>query len=231
MEDLSGRAMVMAARIADSVSGKDLDETLQSLTRAAVEMLPGVDDSTISIRHHDGSLRSYGFTDDYLKELDTWQFEHTEGPCYDGVTNNAFTVCGDLRNDPRYPTYGARAAASGVMSQAGLRIFESQRTVGGLNVYSRTVGALADVGYLVELFSEHARTALGYASEIDGLRDAIASRQVIGQAVGVVMERFDLTEDRAFAFLARLSSHRNLRLRDVARELVGERATRSGEKA
>ncbi|HEV2796693.1 MAG TPA: GAF and ANTAR domain-containing protein [Nocardioides sp.] len=213
----------MAARVADSVSGKDLDATLQSRTRAAVETLPGVDDATISIRHQDGALRSYGFTRDYLRELDSWQFENSEGPCYDGVTHNALTVCGDLRNDPRYPVYGPRAAAAGVLSQAGLRIFESNRTVGGLNIYSRSVGALADVSYLAELFSEHSRVALEYASQIDGLREAIAGRQIIGQAIGIVMERFDLTEERAFAFLARLSSNRNVKLREVARELVEDR--------
>jgi hypothetical protein len=223
VDNLSDRAMVMAERIADSVSGKDLDDTLQSLTQAAVETLPGVDDATITVRHQDGALRSYGFTRDYLRELDSWQFEHSEGPCYDGVTYNALTVCGDLRNDPRYPTYGPRAAAAGVLSQAGLRIFESKRTIGGLNIYSRSVGALADVAFLTELFSEHSRAALEYALQIDGLRDAMAGRQVVGQAVGIVMERFDLTEDRAFAFLARLSSHRNIKLRVIAQELVDDR--------
>ena len=138
VDDLSDRAMVMATRIADSVSGKDLDDTLQSLTRAAVEMLPGVDEATISIRHESGSLRSYGLTADFLEDLDSWQYDHAEGPCYDGVTDNAFTVCGDLRSDPRYPSYGPRAVAAGIRSQAGLRIFESMRTVGGLNIYSRS---------------------------------------------------------------------------------------------
>ena len=227
MDDLSRRAMVLAARIADSVSGKDLDDTLQSLTQAAVETLPGVDDATISIRHQDGSLRSYGFTTDYLRELDSWQFEFSEGPCYDGVTHNALTICGDLRNDPRYPAYGKRAAAAGVLSQAGMRIFESNRTIGGLNIYSRSVGALSDVTYLAELFSEHARTAVAYASQIDGLREAIAGRQLIGQAIGIVMERFGLTEDRAFAFLSRLSSHRNVKLRQVAQELIDETSGRT----
>jgi GAF domain-containing protein len=227
MDDVPERAMVMAARVADSVSGKDLDDTLQSLTRAAVEMLPGVDHATISIRHEDGSLRSYGFTADFLQELDSWQFDHAEGPCYDGVTNNAFTVCGDLRNDPRYPTYGSRAAEAGITSQAGLRIYEGARTIGGLNLYSGSVGALADVAFLAELFGEHARSAVAYASQIDGIRDAITSRQVIGQAVGIVMERFDLPEERAFAFLARLSSHRNVKLRVIAQEIIDDRADRS----
>jgi hypothetical protein len=218
--------MAMAARIADSVSGQDLDGTLHSLTRAAVEALPGVDEATISVRHEDGSLRSYASTAEFLGELDLWQFDNAEGPCYDGVTSDAFAVCGDLRNDPRYPSYGSRAVEADIRSQAGLRLFESKRAIGGLNLYSRSVGALADIAFLAELFSEHARGAVAYASQIDGLRDAITSRQVIGQAVGIVMERFDLPEERAFAFLARLSSQRNVKLRLIAREVIDESAKR-----
>src|SRR3712207_5270613 len=133
MDDRPERAMAMAARISGSVSGHDLDSTLQTLTRAAVELLPGVDQATISIRHENGSLRSYGFTAEFLESLDVWQFDNAEGPCYDGVTHNAFTVCGDLRHDPRYPSYGKLAAEAGIRSQAGLRVFESQRSIGGLN--------------------------------------------------------------------------------------------------
>ena len=70
--------------------------------------------ATITIRHENGSLSSYGFTADYLRELDSWQFDHAEGPCYDGVTHNAFTDCGDLRSDPRYPSYEERAVAAGI---------------------------------------------------------------------------------------------------------------------
>jgi hypothetical protein len=220
MDELPDRAMGMAARIADTVSGQDLDGTMKSLTRAAVEMLPGVDEASISIRHGDGSLRSYALTADYLRDLDEWQFDHAEGPCYDGVTDKAFTVCGDLRSDPRYPSYGSRAAAAGIRSQAGLRLFESRRTLGGMNLYSRAVGALADVAFLAELFSEHARTAMTYAAQIDGLRDAITSRQVIGQAVGILMERFQMSEDRAFAFLTRVSNDRNEKVRVVAQEII-----------
>ncbi len=229
MNDVPARALAMAGRIADSVSGRDLDDTLRSLTRAAVEVLPGVDDATITIRHDDGLLKSYALTADYLEELDEWQFEHSEGPCYDGVTHNVFTVCGHLRNDPRYPTYGGRAAAAGVRSQAGLRLYESGRTVGGLNLYSRSIGALADVAFLAELFGQHARSAMTYAAEIDGLRDAVTTRQLVGQAVGITMERFGMPAEHAFAFLARLSSHRNVKLRVIAQEIVDEAAERRSQ--
>jgi GAF domain-containing protein len=230
MDERPDRALGMAARIADSVSGQDLDGTLASLTRAAVDLLPGADEATISIRHEDQSLRSYAPTAEILKDLDEWQFDHAEGPCYDGVTSNAFTVCGDLRNDPRYPSYGALAAEAGIRSQAGLRLFESKRTVGGLNLYSRRVGALADVAFLAELFAQHARGAVAYASQVDGLREAITSRQLIGQAVGILMERFDLPAEHAFAFLTRLSNDRNVKLRVIAQEILDDReARRSGD--
>jgi hypothetical protein len=226
MDERPDRALGMAARIADSVSGRDLNGTLQSLTRAAVELLPGVDEASISIRHENQSVRSYALTAGFLRELDEWQFDHAEGPCYDGVTDNAFTVCGDLRNDPRYPDYGSLAAEAGIRSQAGLRLFETRRILGGLNLYSRSVGALADVAFLAELFSEHARGAVAYASQVDGLREAITSRQLIGQAVGIVMERFDLPEEQAFAFLTRLSNDRNVKLRVIAQEILDDREER-----
>jgi hypothetical protein len=222
MDDLPERAMEMASRIADSVSGQDLDGTLRSLTRAAVETLPGVEEATITIRHEDGTLRSYASTADFLEELDVWQFDNAEGPCYDGVTDNAVTLCGNLLDDPRYPGYGSRAAAAGIRSQAGLRLFESKRAIGGLNRYSRSVGALADVAFLAALFSEHARGAVAYASQIDGLREAITTRQLVGQALGILMGRFDLSEERAFAFMARVSSHRNVKMRVIAQEIIDD---------
>jgi len=226
MSDVPERALAMASRVADSVSGKDLEDTLASLTRAAVETLPGVDQATITIRHDSGAPRSYALTADFLAELDEWQYDNAEGPCYDGVTNNAFTVCGDLRHDPRYPSYGPLAVAAGIRSQAGLRLFESAHTIGGLNIYSRSLGALADVKFLAELFAEHARSAVTYASQIDGLRDAMTNRQLIGQAVGITMERFGLADDHAFAFLTRLSNHRNVKLHVVAREIIDDAGER-----
>lgn len=222
MTDLPDRALAMATTIADSVSGQDLDATLLSLTSAAVETLPGVDHSSITLRVEDGSIHSYASTADFLEELDEWQFEHSEGPCFDGVTRDEVILCGDLRHDPRYPGYGPRAAAAGLRSQAGVPLFESGRAVGGLNLYSRSVGALADVTFLAELFGAHARTAVGYAWEIDGLREAITTRQMIGQAVGVLMERYDLRGDRAFALLTRLSSTRNTKLRVIAEQILAE---------
>jgi AmiR/NasT family two-component response regulator len=75
---------------------------------------------------------------------------------------------------------------------------------------------------MAALFAAHAGLALGRAQREDQLRTALASRQLIGQAVGIIMERYRMDETRAFDYLARVSSHGNIKLREVAREVVDQ---------
>jgi AmiR/NasT family two-component response regulator len=96
-----------------------------------------------------------------------------------------------------------------------------QATLGGLNLYSTVRDDIApEAQELATSFATHAAIALHQAREIANLHDALESRKVIGQAIGIVMERYQLNEDRAFAFLVRASSYGNVKLRDVAQELV-----------
>lgn len=198
----------------------DLDASLLKITEAAVEVLPQVEYSSITMRHNDGTLDSYAMTDDLLEELDEKQFELQEGPCYDAATDQAFSVSGDLRADERYPRYGLAAAAAGIRSQAGIRLFENARTIGSLNIYSSKVGAFKDLHTLSKLFAHQSAVALAYSIEIQTLKEALATRTRIGQAVGVVMERYKVPEQQAFAFLTRLSQNRNVKLRVIADELI-----------
>ena len=77
--------------------------------------------------------------------------------------------------------------------------------------------------HTAELFATHAAIALSNAAEVASLNDAPVTRKVIGQAMGILMERFDLTEDGAFAFLTRASNDGNIKLRDIARRIVEDR--------
>jgi len=198
----------------------DLDATLQSITRAAVEVLPQVQYSSITMRHRDGTLDSYALTDELLTDLDEEQFKLQEGPCYDASTDEAFSMAADLGADERYPNYGPLAVAKGIRSQAGIRLFENNRTAGGLNLYSRQVGALENIQTVSRLFSHQAAVALAYSIEVKTLKEAVQTRTKIGQAVGIVMERYKIPEQQAFAFLTRLSQTRNVKLRRIADELV-----------
>lgn len=198
----------------------DLDASLLKITRAAVEVLPQVQYASITMRHSDGTLDSYAMTDDLLVALDEKQFELQEGPCYEAATDDPFSVSTDLRADERYPRYGPAAADVGVRSQAGVRLFENAKTIGSLNIYSTRVGAFESVETLSKLFAHQAAVALAYSIEIQTLKEALATRTRIGQAVGVVMERYKVPEQQAFAFLTRLSQNRNVKIRVIADELI-----------
>ncbi len=209
-----------ARRLAQTLTPGDLEQTLSRITAAAVEVLPDVSMASITIRHRDNRLETFAPTDDVLLELDAKQYKLQQGPCYETATDEAYVVSSDLAADSRWPDYTKAALAAGVHAQAGIGLFDAGRFQGALNLYADRVGAFEDLGPLGALFSHHAAVAISYAQEISDLRQAVATRQQIGQAVGVVMERYQLSEERAFAFLARLSQDRNVKLREIAREFT-----------
>jgi len=203
-----------------------LDHTLRQVVQAAVEVLPQVDRASITVRHDDGRLETAQPTDDALLRLDGAQYDLHEGPCYEAATDEVHVIAPDLAHDDRFPRYAAVALEQGVRAQAGLRLFDTPRSQGALNLYSRQAGAFADLADLGDLFVHQAGIALAYAQEVEDLRKALETRRTIGQAIGIIMERYELTDERAFAFLTRLSSHRNVKLRQVALEVVEETQAR-----
>jgi GAF domain-containing protein len=209
-----------ARQLAVRLQPADLDATLANITSAAVDLLPDVHYSSITILRADRTLATAAPTDDIIVRLDEEQYRLTEGPCYDAASHTDQVVSADLALDERFPAYGAVAASLGVRSQIGVRLFDTPQSNGALNLYSRTVGAFDDDAALSALFAHQAGQAIGYARHVGDLEQAVRSRTVIGQAVGIVMERYDLKDEHAFAFLKRLSSHRNVKLRQVAEEVV-----------
>jgi GAF domain-containing protein len=214
--DVVGAAEALRARLVPA----DLDATLHAITTAAVELVPGVHEASVSMRRSDGTLQSYAMTGEVISLLDECQAELREGPCYDSTSTGSVVVAEDLRQDPRYPRFGPFAAGHGIRSLAGVRLFENARAVGALNLYSREVGAVGDADVLTRLFASQAGIALTYSVEIQGLHEAMQSRARIGQAVGIVMERYQLSDQQAFAFLTRLSQQGNTKLRRIAEELI-----------
>jgi hypothetical protein len=101
-----------------------------------------------------------------------------------------------------------------------------------LNLYSRQGGALQpDAVNIAELFAAHAATTLELVEHVEQLETALRTRTVIGEAVGVVMERYVITHDRAFQFLVRLSQNTNVKLHDIATDMVEEHDERASQEA
>ena len=219
------RILDASRRLAAALQPGDLDMTLTNITAAAVEVLPDVRASSITVKHSDGRLETVAPTHDFLLEVDAAQYELQEGPCYEAAVDTVHITSPNLGADERFPRYAPVALRAGVRAQAGVRLFDTPSSNGALNLYSGTVGSFADLGVLSQLFAHQSAVALDYARQVDQLQEAVKSRQVIGQAVGMVMERYSVDEARAFGFLTRLSSHENMKLRLVAEQLVKTAST------
>ena len=217
-----------ARRLAKSLQPGDLDQTLSRITAAAVEVLPEVEYASITVKHADGRLETFAPTDDLLWGVDAAQYELREGPCYEAAVDTVHVTASNLAADPRFPRYAAVAVAAGIKSQAGLRLFDAPKSQGALNLYARTVGTFQDLGAMSKLFTHQSAMAIAYAREIENLQEAVRTRGLIGQAVGMVMERYKLSDERAFAFLTRLSQHGNVKLRRVAEQIVADQQKNNG---
>lgn len=230
--DEARNLLSIAARLAERLTPGDLDHTLRAITDAAVELIPGADAASITVLDQDGSLQEFAETDPILTKLDAAQYEFREGPCYEAALEQSFIRSPHLAADERYPRYAPVAVAAGFKSQAGLRLFDTpNKAQGALNLYSHSVGAFTDVESIAPLFAHQATVALRYAYEVENLETALASRKVIGQAIGVAMERYGLTEAQAFALLTRLSQSENVKLRFIAERIVNETEGSNGDPA
>jgi GAF domain-containing protein len=214
-------ALAEAARLINAP--RSLEETLDAIVHAARNSVPGFDHVGISQAHGDGRIETLAATGQLVWELDAAQYELEEGPCVQAMREEPVVVAPDIKNDQRWPRYAPRAVAAGLLAQLAIQLYYDGETLGGLNLYSTASREIdADAPVAAELFAVHAALALGRARNESRLNEALSSRQVIGEAVGLMMERYKINDQRAFQFLARASSTSNLKVRDVAQELVDE---------
>jgi GAF domain-containing protein len=206
-----------------------VEETLQAIVDTAVRSIPGFDHIGISTIDRHGNVRTRAATDSIVWDLDTVQYELGDGPCMDALREAEVVVVPDIKHEQRWNGYVERAVKRGLRSQLAVKLYlDDDGTLGGLNMYSTSREDIDPHAQpLAQLFAAHAAIALGKAQEISELNTALHSRKMIGQALGILMERYAIDEDRAFAFLVRASSHGNVKLRDVAQELVDDRNARS----
>jgi GAF domain-containing protein len=203
---------------------QDLEASLATIADVARLSVPGFDHVGISTVDSRGQVHTRAATSDLVWTLDKVQYELGEGPCVDSLRRAHVVLAPDLRHDERWPRFVPRAVEEGVKSQLAVRLYlDDSGLLGGLNLYSTTSPDIhPEAEGLADLFAAHAAIALGSATDREQLNEALQSRKVIGQAIGIVMERYHISEDRAFQFLVRASSHGNIKMRDVAAELVRE---------
>lgn len=210
------------ARASESINeSRTFEDALAAIVHATRSSLPEFGHVSISVRNGGGTFETSAGTDQLAWELDSVQYDLGEGPCVQAIEAEPVVVVQHLRHEQRWPRYVPAAAALGLRSQVAVRLFTHNTHIAGLNLYSTERDDVAACSAeTARLFATHAAIILGHAQAEDQLNHALQSRKVIGQAVGILMERYRIDADRAFQYLVRSSSTSNTKLREVADEVV-----------
>jgi GAF domain-containing protein len=199
----------------------DEEITTLLIVERARDLIDGAGHASLTVRAKRGHT-TLAATSALAEELDRLQYVHDEGPCVESADRGEWFRAGDVAHDPRWPTWGPQAYALGARSLLSVRLLSKGKPFGALNLYSEQTGAFGDPAQVdfALLFAIHAANALVAARQVTNLETALSSRHDIGLAQGILMARYGLTVDQSFAALQRVSQAENVKLRDVALDVV-----------
>jgi GAF domain-containing protein len=194
--------------------------TLAAVVTAAVQLVPGADEGSITAVTGRRHVTNEAASGDLPRRVDALQQETGEGPCLDSAYEQETVRVDDMSSEQRWPTFARRAAEAGAGSMLSLQLFVSGDNLGALNLYGGR-GAFDDESEHVGLlFAAHAAIAYAAARREAQLLRAVGTRELIGQAQGILMERHRIPASEAFARLVVASQHRNVKLRQIAEALI-----------
>ena len=176
----------------------------------------------------DGRPSTPVHTDPLAGDLDSAQYRSQRGPCLEAYDGRQVVREKIAENADRWPEFTAVAEKAGVRSVLAVPLVANDRTIGALNLYSRSDDCYDETDEeSARLFSAQAAVACANAEVYwrtytltEHLREALESRDVIGQAKGILMVRRGCTPEAAFEALRKVSQHRNIKLREVAEHVV-----------
>ena len=210
------------AHAAQELSGEPTPtELLNRAAHLVQASLPAAHAVGIAYRRPGHRFEIMAATGPLARLADEIQYRLNEGPCVDAALMQHAVVTGDVSTDPRWPRLAQMIRETPVRSVLACYLTTPQGRAGALNLYSTTANAFdAGTQVVAEALAVHAGLALGATEQENTLRQAMGTREQIGQAVGILVERYKVTPSQAFALLVRASQHRNVKLRDVAMHLI-----------
>lgn len=198
-----------------------VEETLQAISAAAVANVPGAGSAGVSVLTGRGRLERRAATDDLPGRVADLQNEAAEGPCLQCLHDRRPVLVPDLAVDDRWPRFASRVRALPVGSMVSAPLVVQDGGLGSLSLYAPAAHAFEEAALdVLTVLAGHAAIALAGAQSDEGLRTALASRDLIGQAKGILMERHKVTGQEAFLMLVTVSQARNVKLRDIAAQLA-----------
>lgn len=209
-------------------SGDSHTSVQESLCHAAVALVEGCDHASLMVSRH-GRVRTAAASDDVALAADALELELGEGPCLDALDDDEPDAhfCNDFQDGCRWPGLAQRLRADlGLEGMAGFRIRQDGQKVGALNIFSGTIGGLRpislDQASLLSSFASVALSAADRGEEASTLRLGLESNREIGKAVGLLMAVHEVDADEAFGLLAKVSQEMNLKVADVAAQLIAK---------
>jgi transcriptional regulator with GAF, ATPase, and Fis domain len=199
----------------------DVESTLAAIVKAAVDHVDDAEHAGISLVEKGGRLRTVAATSEVVRTIDEIQHRTNQGPDLDAIAEQQVYRTGDLTAEDRWPTFSPEAARTGIRSLLAYRLFVNDTTLGSLNLYSHMRNAFSDQTEAEgTLFATHAAIALAGAQTEAQLHTAAESRDIIGMAKGILMQRHGLDPVEAFQMLVESSQQTNTKLHQVATWLV-----------
>ncbi|MEV6898720.1 GAF and ANTAR domain-containing protein [Amycolatopsis sp. NPDC051372] len=184
----------------------DVGSTVAAIVKAAVDHIAGAEHAGISLVES-GQVRTVAPTSEVVNTVDEIQYRTGEGPCLDAIAQHEIFRTSNLLDETRWPAFTPEAAKAGIRSMLSYRMFVNDDTLGALNLYSTRLNAFSDTTEQEgQVFATHAAVALVGAQTEAQLHAAIESRDVIGMAKGILMQRHDIDAVQAFRMLVESST-------------------------
>lgn len=214
-------ADAIAALARELASEDDSNGLLRRLVDAAVFQVDGAEHAGITVLATK-SVQTVAATDDRVEQIDRHQYAAGEGPCLTAAAGEVAVVrVDDLDTDLRWPNFAPAAIRLGVRSMLSFHLYTHRDTIGALNLYAATPNAFTDASvHTGTLLAAHAGLAAAATLKQVQLLIALDSRDVIGQAKGILMERYKITAHQAFDLLVTASQQTHMKLHELARELT-----------
>ena len=207
----------------------DSDTVIAELAEHAAVEIPGAQCAGVTVTRNAKHIDTPAATHKWPILLDEIQQRHREGPCLTAAWEEKTIHVADLEADDRFPRYRRDALEqTPIRSIMAFQMFIVGETIGALNVYAEQPHAFEqaskDIG---RIFAAHTSVAWNAARRDDQFKRALASRDTIGQAKGMIMERYGVDAVQAFDLLRKLSQDSNVPLVQVATELVAKSQSES----
>jgi GAF domain-containing protein len=235
-QDPNGRLDAAVAEIADLVVTEvSLEQSLERVVVLCQELVTRADSVGITLIT-DGRPVTSAATDDMMREIDRAQYASGSGPCLEACDQRRIVAAEDLRRQPhRWPAFTASALERGTNSVLSFPLEVSAKSFGALNTYSRGWGPFApsDIetgGFFAARASVALANAHAYWTTYESTRqvqEALATRDIIDQAKGILIAQRRVSDDEAFDLLRRASQRSNRKLGEVAQEIVDQTKTDS----